>query len=164
MKAKCLARYITMSVGLDLTTFWNTTWHHYIWWDLGLFRNTFPADPISPTQPQAAYYVLRTLCTLLESAKPATTAVEFTNKDTKFEVDAFRLPDGATLVGVWIPDEPVDQSPSVVTDIRFPDVKFTRAAGIDSLNGTERELKISDGCLAGMIVKDYPIFVRLTGA
>jgi hypothetical protein len=161
VKAKYLARYITMSVGLDLTTFWNTTWHHYIWWDLGLFRNSFSADPVSPTQPQAAYYVLRTLCTVLESASPASLPVEFSNKTTEFDVDAFRLTKARALVGVWIPGRVADESPRITTDINFPGLKFARATGIDVLNGTEQPLRTAGSALPDIIVKDYPIFIRL---
>jgi hypothetical protein len=164
VKAKYLARYITMSVGLDLTTFWNTTWHHYIWWDLGLFRNTNSADPVSPTQPQAAYYVLRTMCTLLDSATPATVPVEFSNKQAEFDLDAFRLPGGRTLVGVWVPGRAADDSPRVTTDMAFPGLRFARAVGIDTLNGTEQPLEVSGGRLRGITVKDYPTFVRLEPA
>ena len=161
VKAKCLARYITMSVGLDLTTFWNTTWHHYTWWDLGLFRNSFAADPISPTQPQAAYYVLRNLCTLLEAVEPATIPVEFSNKQQEFDVDAFRQPNGDLLVAVGIAGEPADHSPQVATDLHFPQAKFSRATAIDVLNGTEQELQVVDGRIPKIVAKDYPLFIRL---
>jgi hypothetical protein len=161
VKAKYLTRYITMSVGLDLTTFWNTTWHHYTWWDLGLFRNSFSADPVSPTQPQPAYYALRTLCTLLESARPGAVAPEFSNQQAEFEVDAFGLPGNRVLVGVWIPGKATDDSPSVATDIRFPGLKWKRAIGIDALNGVEQPLQASGDRLRGMLIKDYPTFIQL---
>lgn len=164
VKAKYLARYITMSVGLDLTTFWNTTWHHYIWWDLGLFRNSFSADPVSPTQPQAAYYVLRTLCTVLDSVTPAPATVEFSNKQSQFEVEAFRLPGGERLVGIWIPGRVEDDSPRVTTDVHFPGITFKSAAGIDVLNGTEQALQASGSEVRNLIVKDYPVFIRLNPA
>jgi hypothetical protein len=164
VKAKCLARYITMSVGLDLTTFWNTTWHHYIWWDLGLFRNSFSADPVSPTQPQAAYYVLRNLCTLLESVRPMSVAIEFSRQGQEFEVEGFRLSDGTVLAGIWLPEEPADASPHVLTDLHFPEFNITHASGIDVLNGVEQPLQAQNGHLPGMIIKDYPLFVRLSTA
>ena len=162
VKAKCLARYITMSVGLDLTAFWNTTWHHYTWWDLGLFRNSFSADPVSPTQPQAAYYVLRNLCTLLDSAEPTTMQVEFSNKEHEFDVDAFRLSDGGFLVAVWLPGEPAETSPQVATDVSFPaTVPFSGAKGVNVLNGTEQELRLSGNGLQNFVARDYPCFIRL---
>lgn len=164
IKAKCLARYITMSVGLDLTTFWNTTWHHYIWWDLGLFRNSFSADPVSPTQPQAAYYVLRTLCTLLEAVEPAQIDIEFSNKAESFEIDAFRLENGGTLVAIWLPNEPEDVSRRVETDLIFPAIPFARATGIDVLNGSEQVLSVSTNRIPAVVTKDYPTFLRLEKA
>jgi hypothetical protein len=161
VKAKCLARYITMSVGLDLTTFWNTTWHHYKWWDLGLFRNSFSADPISPTQPQAAYYVLRNLCTLLESVTPASIDLKFSNTEKEMDVDAFSLPNGDKLIGVWLSGEPTDDTSQSITDIAFPNQSISSVAGIDVLNGTEQVLQLSGGSLKAMVVKDYPIFLRV---
>jgi hypothetical protein len=161
VKAKCLARYITMSVGLGLTTFWNTTWHHYTWWDLGLFRNSFSADPVSPLQPQAAYFVLRNLCTLLDSAAPASASVIFSNYEESFEVDTFRLPSGALLAGLSLRTEPADSSPVVVTNVRFPAESFQKATCINILNGTEQSLRVSAGEVQGLMLRDYPCFVRL---
>ena len=161
VKAKCLARYITMSVGLDLTTFWNTTWHHYTWWDLGLFRNTFSSDPISPTQPQAAYFVLRNLCTLLDEAEPISIPISFSNKDSRFEVDAFRLNSGEVLVGLSLDSEPLDISPQVVTNVHFPNLAFADAVGINVLNGTEQTLQVSGSQIQSLVIRDYPCFVRL---
>ena len=108
--------------------------------------------------------MLRTLCTVLESATPVSTAVEFSNKEHEFEVDAFRLPNGATLAAVWLPGQPADDSPRVATDLHFPGISFSRATGIDVLNGTEQPLRISGGRLPGLVIKDYPIFIRLEGS
>lgn len=163
VKAKCLARYFTMSVGLDLTTFWNTTWHHYIWWDLGLFRNPFSAAPISPTQPQAAYYVLRNLGTLLESVAPVSLSLRFSDKDHEFESVTFQLANGDRLIAVWLLQEPVDESPVVTTDIDLDGIEFSDAFGIDVLNGTAQSLTTHQRRLQGMLIKDYPVFIRLKG-
>jgi len=160
VKAKCLARYFTMSVGLDLTTFWNTTWHHYIWWDLGLFRNPYSADPISPTEPQAAYYVLRNLGTLLESVTPASFTVEFSKSNQEFEFVTFEIPNGDKLLAVWLPQEPTDNSPLVTTDIELG-MKFSTAVGTDVLNGIVQPLVCNEHRLIGILIKDYPIFIRL---
>jgi len=161
VKAKCLARYITMSVGLGLTTFWNTTWHHYTWWDLGLFRNSFSADPMSPTQPQAAYYALRNLCTLLDSAEPFSIPVDFGKNEEQFEIDAFRFATGDILVGLSLAREPEDISSNVVTSVRFGGTQVSRATGINILNGTEQSLRISGNEIQNLVIRDYPCFVRL---
>lgn len=161
VKAKCLARYITMSVGLDLTTFWNTTWHHYTWWDLGLFRNSFSADPISPTQPQAAYYVLRNLCTLLDSAVPISIDVQFSNSTKEVDMDAFRLPNGDSLLAIWLSGEPVDLSPTMITDANIASNPFSSATAINVLNGTEQPLQIVGHKIPQLVIQDYPVFLRL---
>jgi hypothetical protein len=151
-----------MSVGLDLTTFWNTTWHHYTWWDLGLFRNSFSADPVSPTQPQAAYYVLRNLCTVLDGARPSTAQVEIEPTAEQMECDRFDLLDGSLLVAVYLPQQPVDASREVVATLRFPMHKGPQAIGINILNGTEQRLELEGDEIRGVIVRDYPTFIRLS--
>jgi hypothetical protein len=161
VKAKCLARYISMSVGLDLTTFWNTTWHHYTWWDLGLFRNSFSADPISPTQPQAAYYVLRNLCTVLDGVKPSTAPVQVDAGSAEVDCDTFELPDGSLLAAVYLSEEPVDHSREVNATVRFPGSHASHATGINILNGTEQPIAATNGELRDVIVRDYPAFFRV---
>jgi len=162
VKAKCLARYITMSVGLDLTTFWNTTWHHYTWWDLGLFRNSFSADPVSPAQPQAAYYVLRNLCTLLDNARPSIAQIEIEPSAEAMECDKFELSDGSLLFAVYLAQQPADSSPEIVTTLRFPAHATYKAVGINTLNGTEQRLELENNQIRGLIVRDYPTFIRLS--
>ena len=67
VKAKCLAKFMLTNAALDLTAFWNETWQdQFPFWDGTLMRNTFSADPVSPQQPQAAYYVMRTLSTQVQ--------------------------------------------------------------------------------------------------
>jgi hypothetical protein len=65
---------------------------------------------------------------------------------------------------VWLPEEPADDSPEVMTDLTFAGLTFSRATGIDVLNGTEQQLDIAGGRLPGMLIKDYPIFMRLQKA
>jgi hypothetical protein len=162
VKAKCLARYITMSVGLDLTTFWNTTWHHYTWWDLGLFRNSFSADPMSPTQPQAAYYVLRNLCTVLDGARPSSASVKVNAGSESVDCDTFELPDGSLLAAVYLSQQPVDNSREVPTTVQFPTPSASHAVGINILNGTEQGLAVVSGEIRDVIVRDYPTFFRVS--
>ena len=63
-------------------------------------RRTFTADPISPQQPQAAYYVMRNLATALENLQPA--AFEFRVEGGPAELRAFALArPGERVVAVW---------------------------------------------------------------
>jgi hypothetical protein len=121
---------------------------------------------MSPTQPEPAYYVLRTLCTVLENAEPADIPVELSNKSREFDTWAFALPENGLLVGVWLPGASVDRHPGVATDVIIPGTGASKVVGIDTLNGTERELRFEqrDGKLVipDLLVRDYPLMLRLT--
>jgi hypothetical protein len=124
VKAKCLAKFIVTSAALDLTAFWNETWQdQFPFWDGTLMRNTFSADLVSPQQPQAAYYVLRTLSTVLEAARPSEMVIEFSNSETKCDSYAFRLPDQTRLVAFWRPGEGSDDAPDLESDVIISDLK-----------------------------------------
>ena len=71
-KAKYVARLSVQHTALACGSFFCETWgNSYYAMDLTLMRRTFTADPISPQQPQAAYYVMRNLATALENLQPA---------------------------------------------------------------------------------------------
>ena len=166
VKAKYIARLTLTHVGLDVTSFYCETWSDQSTnWDLGLFRNTFSADPINAQQPQAAYYVMRTLSTILNSVTPAQIDVEFSNKEKSFETVGLKAENGDLILAVWIPGRANDDSPDIKTDIIFPHTQFQQATGIDVLNGTEQILQPSKSkgksTLKGMLIKDYPIVIKL---
>jgi hypothetical protein len=144
-KAKIAARFATRSVGLGIPSFWNETFQtHMTSRDVSLLRNTFSADPISPTQPQPVYYVLRTLCTALEDAAPTQVEVRFTPEHADLEWCAFRRSNGDLLVAVWLAGEAVDDaSREHVVDLRVPGFRCTAAQAIDTLNGTLHELRLA---------------------
>jgi hypothetical protein len=166
VKAKYSARFAIMNVGLNIIPFWNETWNnHHIDRDVGLFRNTFSMEPISPTQPQPAYYVMRTLSTVLEAVTPFEMEVQFSNNQQAFEYFAFALPNGDRLLSVCLATTSKDVSDEVSTNITFPDRIFKSATGIDVLNGTFQPLKISieggSTMVRQILMKDYPIVLRL---
>jgi hypothetical protein len=166
VKAKYSARFAIMNVGLNIIPFWNETWNnHHIDRDVGLFRNTFSMEPLSPTQPQPAYYVMRTLSTVLEAVSPADMEVRFSNSQQGLEHFAFALPNGDRLLSVCLRGRSRDASDEVQTDITFPDRIFKSATGIDVLNGTFQSLKVSTGAgsttLRQVLIKDYPLVFKL---
>ena len=174
VKAKYVARLVLTHVGLDITSFFCCTWHESATnWDISLFRNTFSADPINPQQPQVAYYVLRTLSTILESVistilesvTPTQIDTEFSNREKSFETVGLKTENGDLLLAVWIPGRASDDSLDITTDIIFPHTQFKQATGIDVLNGSEQVLQSSKSegrsILKGMLIKDYPIVIKL---
>jgi hypothetical protein len=168
VKAKYLAKFVLTNAAFDMVTFWNETWQdQFTSWDGTLMRSTFSADPVSPLQPQAAYYVMRTLATVLEGAKPATLAVEFRGRQVKIASYVFRLPDESCLIAFWLPGAGGEAS-DLKVDVVISNFNLKEASGIDLLNGTEQKLQIStDGertTLKGMLIKDYPVLVRIRRA
>lgn len=169
VKAKYLARIVVTHVGLDITSFFCESFQDQNpTWDLTLFRNTFSADPLNPQQPQAAYYVMRTLSTILDDVTPAQIDAEFSNKEKSFETVGLRSGNGDLLLAIWIPGRADDDSPGIATDVTFPDTQFQQAIGIDILNGGEQVLQLSKNegksILKGVLIRDYPIVIKLHDA
>jgi hypothetical protein len=90
--------------------------------------------------------------------------MKFSNTEKEMDVDAFSLPNGERLVGIWLSGEPADETSQVITNISFPNQTISRIVGIDVLNGTQQELQISGNRLQAIVVKDYPIFLRIQGS
>lgn len=164
-KAKDTARIFMMNLGLSAISFWCNTWLDQPV-DGGLLRNTFSSDPISPSQPQVLYYALRTLCTIMDSAKPTELEVGFSNKSREFDNYNFALPDNGLLVAVWLPDKSVDKHPGVRTDVVVKKVNAGRVVGIDTLNGFEQELGFKEEgdqlVIPNLLIRDYPMVLRLS--
>ena len=166
-KAKNLARIMVMNAGLDVITYWCNTWLDFPQCDGGLFRNTFAADPQSPTQPQPGYYAMRTLATVLDGANPANLAVSCAAIQ-EVETYSFTLPDGDTLVSLALYGRAVDQHPGVATDVTINGMKCRSVTAIDTLNGFSQELRCEQRggstIIPQVLVRDYPLMLRLTKA
>ncbi len=162
-KAKDTARVYVANAGLNVIPFWCNTW-----WegprDCGIFRITWAADPISPEQPEPAFYAIRTLGTAMEGVRPAELKVELSNKSREFDIYSFTQ-GNSWLVGLWLPDPSVDRHPGVTTDVVIHGDPCQRVVGIDTLNGFEQELhfEMPDGkvVVPGVVVQDYPLLLRL---
>jgi hypothetical protein len=165
VKAKYLAKYMVTNTGLSMTAFWNETWQdQFTYWDGSLMRSTFSADPVCPLQPQPAYYVMRTLSTVLEGAEPEKMTLEFRGVKKQLTSFSFRLPDGSRLAAMWLPGAGSDDAPDLPMDLVVTDANYTQAIGIDLLNGTEQALEIrseeGSSVMRGLKVKDYPVLIR----
>ena len=69
--------------------------------DLSLLRRSFDADPISPLQPQAAYYVTRNLATMLDELEPA--EFEYTIDQALSNLEAFAMKSpGGPVLALWL--------------------------------------------------------------
>ncbi len=164
-KAKYASQLMTLLCGMDVMSLWNETFQTgMLDPDVSLFRNCFSVDPISTTQPQPAYYVLRNISTVMDNFRAYDFNVEFT-ADKELDIYTFRKSDNEMMVAAWMPGRTKDGIVESKTDISIPNMKAKQAWVIDVFNGTEQKLNINnqtDGTvLKGMLIKDYPVFVRL---
>jgi hypothetical protein len=165
-KAKFSAQLMTAHAGMDVISLYNETFQTgKIDWDCNLLRNAFSVDPISPAQPQPAYYVLRTLSTVLDGFQAAEFPVAF-GKERQFECYTFLRGDGERMLAVWIPGRTKDGIVEARSDVTLPGIKGGRAWVIDLFNGTEQDLNTStrgsNTVLQSILVKDYPTFIRIS--
>jgi hypothetical protein len=90
-----------------------------------------------------------------------------TDGDANLRSYAFILPDGDRLLALWTNDEAVDEDPGVNTTLKLPGSSAQSVTGIDVFNGFEQELitgtEGGDLVIRNLLVKDYPIIVRLAG-
>ena len=159
------ARLSVQHTALGCGSFFCETWgNSYYAMDLTLMRRTFTADPISPQQPQAAYYVMRNLATALENLQPAVrTDYQVEAGPVELEHFAMERP-GERVLALWQPGRAGDVCTGMQADLIVAG-RCRRAIGFDPLNGVEQELDlevVDDATrLGGLLVKDYPILVRL---
>jgi hypothetical protein len=166
MKAKNLARGTMLNLALGVYSFWNETWNtQNTHWDVGLFRNTFGSNPYHAVTCQPAYYVLRTLCTVMDEAKPFEMELELSEEEQKIDYWCFKYENGDRMAALWIPDVCEDNYPGVSTDLRLKGIVAARAEGIDTLNGFRQALIFSpqagDTVIKNLVIRDYPLLVRI---
>jgi hypothetical protein len=130
-----------------------------------LFRSPVPAQTVTPTQPEPAYYTLRTLCTVFDDWRAADFPVSFSG-GKEFQTFTFRRGEDEFMVAAWIPGYPSDAITEAKSDVSLPGMQGKEAWVIDILNGTEQKLAFNssgDGTsFRGMMIKDYPTLIRIT--
>jgi hypothetical protein len=163
-KAKNTARAVIENVALGVIPFWCETWNSQQC-AIGLLRNSFSAYPDNPVTAEATYYVMRTLCTVLDGVEPVDIPVAFSDQIHPHQSYAFRNSDGELLVAVWLPGASRDDHPGYESDVMVEGVRALAVSGVDILNGLEQELtwRQDDEKLVvpALLVRDYPLVLRL---
>lgn len=164
ISAKLMARSLTLHTYLNVPVFWNETtslmrpaWQPF--WD--------PAEPVM--KPDYSYYVMRTLCTLLDSVKPVSAGFSIKCSDDRIEKCAFKCPNGDMLISFWIREKSrglgIDDYPAKEADVFIPGIKADKAVGYELLNGQEQALNVSSDDkgthIQGLLVRDYPLIIRI---
>lgn len=118
----------------------------------------------SPDLPQ--YRVVQNLCTVMAGNKPLNRYVQIQSKADRIRSYTFSLPNGDRLVALWDDNTAVDDDrgePSAVTVKGF---SARKATAIDVLYSSEQQMitetEGGDLVIRNLLVKDYPIILRLT--
>ncbi|MDZ7616621.1 MAG: discoidin domain-containing protein [Patescibacteria group bacterium] len=164
-KAKYVAQVFTRHTALGVESFFCEMYYPYFsMLDLSLLRRSFDADPISPLQPQAAYYVTRNLATMLDGLEPGEWEFEIVSGPPQLEAFALQSADGPALV-LWLGGHAKDHCEGVAVDVRLK-ATCREAVGSDPMNGVAQTLKVvaddaGGAVLKGIIVRDWPLVIRL---
>ena len=108
------------------------------------------------------------LYAILAGTVPADLRLEIESEATNIVSYGFTDPNGDMLLALWTDGAAVDYDPGVTATLTFPGVTVSRVTGINLLEqaGFEQELNIETGAgdlvIRDLLVRDYPIFVRLT--
>jgi hypothetical protein len=116
----------------------------------------------------ANYFMLPNLSTVMDGTEPAQLSVEVQSSADNIVSYSFSTPDSGYLVALWTNGIAVDDDPGVETTLTIPGFSASEVIGIDILYGFEQELifEMKNGNLVirNLMVKDYPILLRITGA
>jgi hypothetical protein len=143
--AKYFARAIAMHLGLDVTT--------------GL-------AVVQQDDRQRSNSVIRTLSTVMAGAQPVDLPVVIESEASNIKYYGFALSDGVKLLALWTDGAAVEYDPGIPITLTFPGFSAESVTGLDVLYGFEQQIvtENEDGNLVihGLLVKDYPVILRLT--
>lgn len=111
-------------------------------------------------------YVVRNLCTVMAGTGPLSLTLQVQSVATNTVSYGFALPNRDHLLALWTDGVAVEEDPGIEATLVLNDFSDHRVTGIDVLHSFEQQMitSIEDGSLVirGLLVKDYPIILRLT--
>jgi len=165
IRAKFLARNLVGHAGLNMLAFYCNTYFVSASVGQSLFRVPTPCQTLNAVQPDAGYYTLRTLSTVLDDW----TGIQFPvtlSSEKRFTTFTFQRGDRELMIATYLQGDATDGVVETKSDVVLPGVRAKEAWVIDVLNGTEQKLVLArdgDGTsFKGILVKDYPVLIKLT--
>lgn len=105
------------------------------------------------------------LTTVMDGAKPRSLPVRIETDAPQIASYGFALPNGDQMLALWSDGVATDDDGGILATLAFTGGWADGAVGIDVFKGFEQELvwsqEGSDLVIANVIVRDYPIFIRL---
>ena len=163
-RAKNVAQSFVGSAALDTMALYCNPYMTSSLVGQSLFRVAEPAQTITPMQPDTGYYVLRTICTVMDGWRGREFEVRF-DGGRSFECFTFERDSGDRMIAAWIPGQVGDKIVESKTKVTVPGIKASGCSVIDLFNGIRQELNFHtsgrDTVLKGMLIKDYPTLIRI---
>ena len=109
---------------------------------------------------------IRNLSEVLAGARVTDLPIVVQSEAKNVRSYGFSMPNGDKLIALWSDGVAADDDPGTASTVILPDYSGQTATGIDVLYGFEQELmssnKNGDLVVPVFMLKDYPIFVRLS--
>jgi hypothetical protein len=103
---------------------------------------------------------------IMDGARPTRLEVRIQTEATDVTSYGFALPNGDRLLAVWRDGVAGDDDPGIPATLIITGERAERVIGIGVLKGFQQELVTvtDEGALeiAGLLIEDYPVFIRLT--
>jgi hypothetical protein len=113
----------------------------------------------------SAYFVINRLSSAMAGVEPDEFAVEVETGADHLVSYTFSTSEGEKMVGLWRHTEVSEFDPGIEATLTIPDTPASRVVAIDLLHNLAQELEfeIVDGDLVieNLMIKDYPIMIRL---
>jgi len=143
--AKYLARGIVMHLGMGITP--------------GLAENLEHVNKMP---------VIQNLCTLMAEVNPVELPVQIESEAPFMTNFNFSLSDGDLLIALWSDGIAVEDDSAMPATLTLPGLAAQEVVGIDVLHSFEQRMtaNMENGNLVipNLLVKDYPLILRITGA
>jgi len=112
--------------------------------------------------------VVQNLCTVMAGNKPTTLQLEIQNDAGRMASYTFSLPNRDRLIALWNDNAAVDHDRGESSTLIVKGFAARKVTAIDVLYSSEQEMKTEtegrDLIIRNLLVKDYPIILRLTPA
>ena len=130
-----------------------------------LCQTTWGMQTLQPCRPTMAYYMWRTIATVMDDFHPAEFPITFSDAK-RLLAFTFQRGDGERMVAAWLDGPEGDGITEKKSDIAFPAMQGKRARVVDIMNGTEQELDFavngSETVVKALMIKDYPVLMRIS--
>jgi hypothetical protein len=114
-----------------------------------------------------AYFIAGNLATLMDQAVPTDVPLEVDSSGEAVVHYAFALPGGDLIVALWTDGIATEIISTTEATLSFPGLTATEVVGVDPLASMRQRVMADEAggalTLRGLLVRDYPTFLRLVG-